>query len=128
MQDETKNRETEEKGNLVFTPGRFLVNLLNGQALKGEGMARNIPFMIYVTGMILVYLAYGYYGESSLRKLMEADARLKEKKAAYVTNKSMLEQKKLQSKIARAIADQGLIESRTSPYLLKSNEQILTND
>ena len=49
-------------------------------------------------------------------KDLEGAPKLKDKKAEYVTNKSMLEQKKLQSKIAVSVSQDGLIESRVSPY------------
>ena len=99
-----------------FAPARFLVSVLNGEALQREGMFKNISFMVYLVVMMIIYLGYGYYSERSLRELMEADSKLKDKKAEYVTNKSMLEQKKLQSKIAASVSQDGLIESRVSPY------------
>lgn len=121
MTDQRKDTShEEEKGTLGFSPGRWLVGLVNGQLLQGEGMVKNVPFMLYIVFLILVYLGYGYYAESSLRTLMETDTQLKEKKAEYVTYKSNLEQKKLQSKIAHSIKDQGIYESTTSPYLIKT--------
>ncbi|RLD26166.1 MAG: hypothetical protein DRI54_03400 [Bacteroidetes bacterium] len=108
-----ENTKQQKSG---FAPARFLVSVLNGEALQGEGMFRNISFMVYLVVMLIIYLGYGYYSERSLRELMEADAKLKDKKAEYVTNKSMLEQKKLQSKIAASVRKDGLIESRVSPY------------
>jgi hypothetical protein len=111
-----------------FAPARFMVSVLNGDALKGEGMFRNISFMAFIVAIIIVYLGYGYYSERSLRELMDADARLKEKKAEYVTNKSLLEQKKLQSKIAISVRENGLIESRVSPYKIYTDKSYFEKD
>jgi hypothetical protein len=111
-----------EKAKSGFAPARFFVSVLNGDALKGEGMFRNISFMAFLVAVIVIYLGYGYYSERSLRELMDADARLKEKKAEYVTNKSLLEQKKLQSKIAVSVRENGLIESRESPYKIRTDK------
>ena len=109
-------KEKQLKHKSGFAPARFLVSVLNGEALQGEGMLKNISFMVYLVVMLIIYLGYGYYSERSLRELMEADTKLKDKKAEYVTNKSLLEQKKLQSKIAIAVSQDGLVESRVSPY------------
>lgn len=117
MSNELKTDKTKkQKQNAGFAPARFLVSVLNGEALQREGMFKNISFMVFLVVMLIIYLGYGYYSERSLRELMEADAKLKDKKAEYVTNKSMLEQKKLQSKIAISVSQDGLIESRVSPY------------
>ena len=66
--------------------------------------------------LLIIYVGYGYYSERSLRELMKSDTRLKEVKSEYVTNKSMLEQKKLQSGIAVYVKPFGLFESRGEPY------------
>jgi hypothetical protein len=117
MSNELKTEKVkQQKKASGFAPARFLVSVLNGEAFQREGMFRNISFMVYVVIILIIYLGYGYYSERSLRELMEADAKLKDKKAEYVTNKSMLEQKKLQSKIAVSVRQDGLIESRVSPY------------
>ena len=115
MSNGLKKEKTKQQKS-GFAPARFLVSVLNGEALQGEGMLKNISFMVYLVVMLIIYLGYGYYSERSLRELMEADRRLKDKKAEYVTNKSLLEQKKLQSKIAVSVSQDGLVESRVSPY------------
>jgi len=120
MSNALKKENTKQQRS-GFAPARFLVSVLNGEALQREGMFRNISFMVYLVVMLIIYLGYGYYSERSLRELMEADAKLKDKKAEYVTNKSMLEQKKLQSKIAASVNRDGLIESRVSPYKIETD-------
>jgi len=114
--------ETPQKAKSGFAPARFMLSVLNGDALKGEGVFRNISFMAFLVAIVIIYLGYGYYSERSLRELMETDARLKEKKAEYVTNKSLLEQKKLQSKIAISVRENGLMESRVSPYKIRTDK------
>jgi len=125
----TKKRETssEVKSKTGFAPARFLASVLNGDALKGDGVFKNISFMAFLVATMIIYLGYGYYSERSLRELMEADSRLKEKKAEYVTNKSILEQKKLQSKIASSVQKNGLVESRVSPYKIEGDKSYFEN-
>lgn len=120
--------EQTEKAKSGFAPARFLVGVLNGDALRGEDVFRNISFMAFLVAIMIIYLGYGYYSERSLRELMETDARLKEKKAEYVTNKSLLEQKKLQSKIAVSVRENGLVESRVSPYKIRTDKSYFEKD
>jgi hypothetical protein len=117
-----KETSKSDKTKSGFAPARFFIGVLNGDALKGEGVLRNISFMVFLVAITIVYLGYGYYSERSLRELIETDARLKEKKAEYVTNKSLLEQKKLQSKIAVSVRENGLVESRVSPYKIRTDK------
>jgi len=125
LKKETKQQS--EKAKSGFAPARFIVGVLNGDAFRGEGVFRNISFMAFLVAMMIIYLGYGYYSERSLRELMETDTRLKEKKAEYVTNKSLLEQKKLQSKIAVSVREDGLIESRVSPYKIRTDKSYFEN-
>ena len=86
--------ETDKKKS-GFAPARFIASVLNGDALQSENMFRNLSYMVFLVILLIGYLGYGYYSERSLRELMQTDAKLKEKKAEYVTNKSLLEQKKI---------------------------------
>ena len=119
----TFRQEKKEEKAKSFTPTRMLAGLLNGDLMQQEGFTKNISFIIYLVFLLIAYLSYGYYAETSLRDLMKSDTKLKEKKAEYVTSKSMLEQKKLQSKIAATVADMGLIESTESPYKIKVEDE-----
>lgn len=120
MSNTHKKEEIKKEKSNGFAPARFLASLLNGEAMQKEGFVKNISFMVYLVFLLIMYLGYGYYAENSLRKLMKSDAQLKETKAEYVTSKSILEQKKLQSKIAETVAPTGLEESRESPYKIRT--------
>lgn len=120
MSNTIKIKDVEEKKTQGFSAARFLAGLLNGDVLHHEGFTKNISFMVYLVVMLIMYLGYGYYAENSLRELMNTDAKLKEVKAEYVTSKSILEQKKLQSKIAETVASTGLKETLKSPYKIRT--------
>lgn len=128
MSNEYKKGKQKEANSKGFAPARFLVSLLNGEAMQKEGFVKNISFMVYLVVLLIMYLSYGYYAETSLRDLMNTDAKLKEVKAEYVTSKSILEQKKLQSKIAETVVPMGLQESMESPYKIKAEPEYFTNN
>jgi len=120
MSNTVKIKDSKENKSKGFSAARFLAGLLNGDVMQHEGFTKNISFMVYTVVLLIMYLGYGYYAENSLRELMNTDAKLKEVKAEYVTSKSILEQKKLQSKIAESVASTGLRESLESPYKIKT--------
>ena len=128
MSNEYKKGEKKEVKSKGFAPARFLVSLLNGEAMQKEGFIKNISYMVYLVVLLIMYLSYGYYAETSLRDLMNSDAKLKEVKAEYVTSKSILEQKKLQSKIAETVFPIGLKESLESPYKIKTESEYFINE
>lgn len=128
MSNTLKKETVKKERSKGFAPARFLASLLNGEVLQKEGFVKNISFMIYLVLLLIMYLGYGYYAENSLRELMNSDAKLKETKSEYVTSKSILEQKKLQSKIAETVAPTGLEESRESPYKIRTEESYFQNN
>lgn len=120
MSNTVKIKDAKVKKSKGFSAARLLAGLLNGDVMHHEGVTKNIPFMVYMVVLLIMYLGYGYYAENSLRDLMNSDTKLKEVKAEYVTSKSILEQKKLQSKIAESVASTGLVESLKSPYKIRT--------
>ncbi len=128
MNNTVKIKDEKVKKSKGFSTARFFAGLLNGDVMHHEGFVKNISFMVYLVVILIMYLAYGYYAENSLRELMNTDAKLKEVKAEYVTSKSILEQKKLQSKIAETVAITGLNESLESPYKIRTEAEYFEID
>lgn len=71
--------------------------------------------MLFLCGMAILYIAYGYFTESTVKQIYRVDAELKELKAEYLTTQSSLQQIRQQSNIADAIKEIGLTESVTPP-------------
>lgn len=91
------------------------MDLLNGRFLSGPKFLEQLPFMLYLVALAIVYIAYGYFTESTVKQIYRVDAELKELKAEYLTSQSELQQVRQQSNIANAIKDLGLKESVTPP-------------
>lgn len=92
-----------------------LVDLLNGRFLSGQRFLDQLPFLLYLCGLAIVYIAYGYFTESTVKQIYRVDAELKELKAEYLTSQSELQRIRQQSNIADAIKEMGLKESMTPP-------------
>lgn len=91
------------------------MDVLNGRFLSRPKFLEQLPFFLYLCGLAIVYIAYGYFTESTVKQIYRVDAELKELKAEYLTAQSELQQIRQQSNIANAIKDLGLRESMTPP-------------
>lgn len=101
---------------------RVLVNLLNGSFLTRDAVVRQVPYMLFLVGLMIIYIGYGYYAEKTVRKVYKTDVEVKELKSRYTTTFSRLETKKQQSNIAETVAQMGLTESRTPPFKIVIEE------
>ncbi len=108
----SQQKDTKQKKRSVAQP---LFDLLNGRFLSRPKFLDQLPFMLFLCGMAILYIAYGYFTESTVKQIYRVDAELKELKAEYLTSQSSLQQIRQQSNIAEAIKEIGLTESVTPP-------------
>ncbi len=113
---EKKAKAPKAKGRRTFSRG--LVNVLNGTFLTREKVLANMPFLLFVAGLMLFYIGYGYWTERTVRDLDRNSSELKEMRSEYITIRSHLEKAERQSQVADDIGDMGLRESREPPLRL----------
>lgn len=95
---------------------RALVGVLNGSFLTREKVLGNMPFILFVAGLMLCYIAYGYYTERTVRELERTSSELKEMRAEYLTVQAHLDEAEQQSQVGEQIGELGLKDSRVPPY------------
>jgi hypothetical protein len=81
-------------------------------------------FILYVAGLMVAYIAYGYYTERTVRQLQRTEADLKELRSEYITVRSHLERTEQQSQVAEDIHGLGLRESRVPPFRIKVDPEM----
>lgn len=94
---------------------RGFISILNGSFLTKEKVLGNMPFLLYVAGLMLCYIGYGYWTERTVRQLDRTNGELKEMRSEYITVRSHLEKAEQQSQVATDISGMGLRESRVPP-------------
>ncbi|MEZ4738756.1 MAG: FtsL-like putative cell division protein [Flavobacteriales bacterium] len=104
---------------------RGLVSVLNGSILTRDNVLRNMSFILFCAGLMIVYIAYGYHTERIVRELNGTDAELKELRSEYITVRSRLEKTEQQSQVAAGIGELGLRESRVPPVKLEVRKKEL---
>lgn len=95
---------------------RLLVAILNGSFLTREKLLANMGFILFVAGLMIAYISYGYFTERTVRQLQATESELKELRSEYISVRADLEQAEQQSQVAEDIADLGLRESVVPPY------------
>jgi hypothetical protein len=100
-----------------------LFMLLSGRWMSRDYIFKNLSFILYLVMLLLMYIAYGYEAERTVRKLYKVDAELKELKSEYTTTFSKLEVVKQQSTVAENIKELGLKESLVPPKKIALTEK-----
>jgi|GEM_PF-194872 len=112
-----KNKQKSKTNKVQNKIGKAFLDVLNGEFLTKENSTRQLPFVLFLALIAMVYIANGYYAEHTVRKINDATKELKELHSEYITTKSTLMQVSTQSSVANLSAKlvPGLQESKEAP-------------
>ena len=96
--------------------------MLSGEILAREALVRQVPFLLFVSFLTILYLALGYQTERILREKQRTLDRLEEATAEEKTLRSDLESQLQQSRLARSTAEMGLEQPSAPPILISTEE------
>lgn len=94
---------------------RNVGSVLTGAFLSKERALKAVPFIFFVTFILLLYIANGYYAEGQIRKLNKLTNELKEQHSEYIISKSELSALSLQSAVTKRLIASGVKESEDEP-------------
>jgi hypothetical protein len=94
-------------------------DILSGEFLTREGVTRHIPYLIFVSGLFIAYIAMGYQFERMEREKLRTKRQLEELSAEYKTLKATFETELQQSTVEQNIAELGLRQNVEPPFLLE---------
>ena len=123
-----ENAEEKPKAKKAAKPMRLprgFISVLNGSFLTKEHVLGNMSFILWCAGLMLTYIAYGYYTERTVRDLQTIDAEVKELKSEYHSERWALELEEQQSNLATEVQPLGLVESTVRPQQLEVDEDLL---
>jgi hypothetical protein len=83
--------------------------------IEKEMVAKIMPYIFFLTGTALVYIANSYYAEKTIREIDLTSKEIKELRSEYISVKSDLISKSNQSQVATLVSPAGLKESRIAP-------------
>lgn len=96
---------------------------MDGSFLTTENVVKNLPFILFVMGLGIFYIANSYYAEKTIIQINKTGNDLKELRSEYITGKSDLMKKSKQSEVATLAIQNNLKESIEPPkkIIIKNN-------
>jgi hypothetical protein len=89
---------------------------LGGDYLTREWVIGNLPFLLYVTILAMIYIGNTYNTEKKFKDIERTKNELKELRYQYITTKAALMFRGRQSEISKEALKYGLKESMLPPY------------
>ena len=95
-------------------------DLIGGKMLSREVVLRQIPVILFVAALIVIYITNQYKGESIMRQIISLEKEVKELKSEYASVAFRRQQMSTQSEILKLISDKGLNlqEAKTPPFII----------
>ena len=88
-------------------------------SLNKENANKMIPFVLFVSGWMILYIANHQYGEKTLGKMDKLHKELKELKADFYTSNAELSDQTIQSQVTKKVEPLGLKELTSPPQRMK---------
>lgn len=95
---------------------RPIHDILGGDYLSKESVIGNLPFLIFIAMLALIYIANTYYAEKTVKEIEKTKVELKELRYQYITTKATLMYYSKQTEIASRALKFGLKETTIPPY------------
>ena len=93
-----------------------LHNILGGDLLSKDSVLSNLPFLVFLAILAMLYIGNTYYAEKTFKAIEKTKNELKELRFQYITVKADLLYYSKQTEIAKRIATTGLKEPVKPPY------------
>ena len=109
MAEEEKNIEfIDQKTEQKELKKTFLKDLITGSLLVKKNVTEQVPFMLFLVGMAIVYIGNRYQAEKVYRHKMDLQREVEEMRAESITTASELMFLSKRSEVYRAINEKGL--------------------
>ncbi len=86
-------------------------------------VVHNMPFILFLTLLVMGYIANSYYAERIIREIDKTKTDLKEKRAEYISTMSQLMYQSNQSELAKILQPYEIKESTEPPGKIFITEQ-----
>jgi len=93
-------------------------DIVDGSLLTRDKVVKQLPFVLFLTMIIILYIANRYHAEKLVRRTLKMQTELKELRAESISTASELEYISRQSQVARLIDEKNmdLKQSEKPPY------------
>jgi len=96
--------------------GRTAQSVVDGTFLTRDKVVKQLPFIIYITLLIIVYVGNSYYAEKTLIGMDGLKKELEQLRYEDISTKSRLMQISKQSEVAKRLEGREIKESTVPPH------------
>ncbi len=96
--------------------------IFSGDLFQRGVVINNIPFLSYVTFLMLMYVAYGYHVDNTILSISKESNKGEKLYSELQSALEMYDRESLQSKVVEETAKWGLYESIDPPVEINSSE------
>jgi len=90
-------------------------SILEGSFLIRDKVIRLLPFLLFLTGIGLLYIFNSNYANRTIISISKTKKQIEEQRFEYINTKAKLMQTTRQTEIAKRLQNRGLKESKTPP-------------
>ena len=94
---------------------KSIMDVINGNVLTRDYVISNLPFICFLTVLMLAYIGLGYYAERNAKKIEQIENDLVEKNSEFISVKTELNMVSNPAQVADSTSSMGLVESRDFP-------------
>jgi hypothetical protein len=105
-----------------------IIGVLDGSFLTRDNMVNNLPFLFWLFGLGIFYIANSHYAEKTVILTNKMEKEVKELRSDYIATRSELMFASKQSEVARAVQSMGIYESRTPPKKIVVKKEEIINE
>jgi hypothetical protein len=108
--------QADKKNKSKGKPGASTIkSVLEGSFLVRDKVIRLLPFLLFLTGIGLLYIFNSNYANRTIISISKTKKQIEEQRFEYINTKSKLMQTTRQTEIAKRLQNSGLKESKTPP-------------
>jgi hypothetical protein len=118
MEEEVKKEDSKQKKSALRSANKLAKSLVESSNISIESVVKQIPFVLFLALIAILYIANSYYAENTIRDINKVKNELKDLRAEYIYTKSELMFSSRQSEVAAMVADQEIKESTVPPQTI----------
>ncbi len=99
-----------------------ITDVLSGNFFGKEFVQKNIGFVVYLTFLVMLYIAYGYYADGLMKRASELE-NMEELNSKDNSTTKELNQISLQSNVLKLLKNTGIEELKQAPIIIKEKKE-----
>ena len=109
---------SEENEKIKKKKGLGLKGFVSGDFLQDGKVVANLPFLSFIVMLMLLYIAYGYYADNTIRSLSKEEKRSEKLYSELQSLMEIYDQESLQSTVADKLESKSIYEAKDPPRVL----------